>query len=257
MGTSLLWGTFLPVVGLVFVIGAIVSVAYRSRLTVYHVPAIVLTLLAISVGISTAAGVFSLQHEADQTTYSISECNGPQTTSTVPQTTPSVPQTQALRDSTSLQFDSLSPDAKDVFRAALEADGEYTTTTRPEDFVYQDDTGSDLNYIQYESECYALHADSGGGLGIGLMIGFLLIGGGVVTLVLFSAGLASVLSDRFKVPVSILSGVGAIIAGFTRAPWPTPEVLVGTAIATVVVTWVVLRAIESRGTESFRERMDV
>jgi hypothetical protein len=151
----------------------------------------------------------------------------------------------------------LSPDAKDVFRSALGADGEYTTTTAPEDFVYQDDTDTDLNYIRYNSECYALQADPGGGFGLGIMIGLLLFGGGLAMLVLLSAGLGSLVSDRFKLPMAVLSGVATVVTGFTVAHWPSLKVLFGTTIGAFVLTWILLRVIESRGTESFRNRMQV
>lgn len=184
MVSSFVWATVVPVAALVFGVGGIVAFAYRSSLTRYHVPAIVLTLLAVTAGLSTVGGVFWFQQQAHQVEYSVDDCGGPQATS--------------VGEPARIAYDELSSDAKDVFQSALAADGEYTTTTDPDDFVYQDDTGTDLNYITYESECYAFHADPVSGFGVGLMIPYLIAGGTVATLLFlgFALGSLAIASNR-------------------------------------------------------------
>jgi hypothetical protein len=85
-----------------------------------------------------------------------------------------------------LAYRELSPEAQAVFRSALEADGEYTTRTHPDEFELQTDTPNP-NHIQYESDCYRLTAQTGGGVGTGFaVIGLLAVGGGITVIFAFA-----------------------------------------------------------------------
>ncbi|WP_336325688.1 hypothetical protein [Halovenus sp. HT40] len=93
-------------------------------------------------------------------------------------------------------FSELSPAAQEVFRSTLQANGEYTTQTHPDDLVLERDTGA-TNYIRYESECYALRGSYRGDFGTGFVIWLVYLIGGVVTLVFFGAtALDYALTDR-------------------------------------------------------------
>lgn len=86
-----------------------------------------------------------------------------------------------------LEYSELSPEAQEVFRSALQADGEYTTRTHPDEFELQLDTDN-RNYVQYESECYQLTAQTRGGLGTGFaVIGLLVVGGGITVIFAFAS----------------------------------------------------------------------
>ena len=58
-----------------------------------------------------------------------------------------------------LSYDNLSTEAQEIFRSAVQADDEYTTRILPDEFVLQTDT-TNANYVQYNSECYRLTAQS-------------------------------------------------------------------------------------------------
>jgi hypothetical protein len=253
MSTPVALGPILPVAGIVFGVGGLVTLAFRTSLTWYHVPSIVLILLAMTAGISTATGAISLDREVEKTDYSVGECADPQAT---PSGDPDGPEPTVVDDPNRLEFSSLSADGKDVFRAALQADGVYTTTTRPAEFIYQGDTGTALNYIQYEGECYALHADSRGGLGAGLFMSIVVPTGVFLTVVLLALGLGSLLAGWFKIPTSILAGIALPIVWPGLVSWPSLAVLVAFSPATILLTWVSLRTIETRSSRTFQERMD-
>jgi len=262
MASSLVWGILIPVAAVVFAVGGIVAFAYRSSLTRYHVPAIALTLLAVTSGLTIAFGIVSAEDEADQVNYTASPCEDSQYRGTTA--------------SERLKYSSLSPATQDVFRSALEADGEYTTTTRPPEFEYQGDVGTRctrarrrtcrlefeyqgdvgtvLNRISYESECYLLHADSGGSLGLGLFVAFLLFVGGPLTLLALSVGLGGLRWGLFTLPMSMVTGVVVGVLAVAVGRWPG-EVLAWAAI-TAALTWLVLKVVDSRRSETFRERME-
>ncbi|QCC49703.1 hypothetical protein [Halapricum salinum] len=240
MASSLVWGILIPVAAVVFAVGGIVAFAYRSSLTRYHVPAIALTLLAVTSGLTIAFGIVSAEDEADQVNYTASPCEDSRYRGTTA--------------SERLKYSSLSPATQDVFRSALEADGEYTTTTRPPEFEYQGDVGTVLNRISYESECYLLHADSGGSLGLGLFVAFLLFVGGPLTLLALSVGLGGLRWGLFTLPMSMVTGVVVGVLAVAVGRWPG-EVLAWAAI-TAALTWLVLKVVDSRRSETFRERME-
>lgn len=240
MGLLLGWETALPIAVLVFVVGGIVAFVYRSSLTRYHVPALVLTLLAVTAGMTIAFGIVSAKGQAEEVTYTASPCADSQYRGT----------TATVR----LNYSSLSPAAQDVFLSTVEADGEYTTTTRPDEFEYQGDVGTIVNRISYDSECYLLRADSGGSLGLGLFVTFLLFVGGPVTLLGLTVGLAGLRWRLFTLPLSLVAGAVAGIAAAAVGRW-AGEVLAWAAV-TAAVTWLVVKVYDTRRSETFRELMD-
>jgi uncharacterized membrane protein len=90
-----------------------------------------------------------------------------------------------------LEYSELSPEAREVFRSALDADGEYTTNTAPSEFQYRTDGTDGENPIRYDAACYELTAEQRGGFGTAFAISLLSLAGGGLTAV---SGFASVVS---------------------------------------------------------------
>ncbi|MXR50759.1 hypothetical protein GRX03_03950 [Halovenus sp. WSH3] len=124
-----------------------------------------LLVVSLLVGLTTVLGAGALHLEGEQIEYSVDACAGNQT---------------------GTPFSELSPEGREVFRSALQADGAYTTRSHPAEFELQSDV-SRTNEIQYESQCYELTARerdrfgvlsvlvsaAGGGLAVLLALGSL------------------------------------------------------------------------------------
>lgn len=161
------------------IVGAIAS-WYQDSVTREHLPALLLIVLGITAGVTVALEMQSLQQDVDQVEYIVNPCEPGEDTTITP-VTPG----DDIRE-----FDSLSPGAQEIFESALETDGGYTTTKRPEDLVYRGDTNA-MNFVRYNDTCYSLVGDSGGGLGTAFGMQFLIFIGLPISLVLLVAGLFS------------------------------------------------------------------
>lgn len=163
----------------VLLIGGLVAARYRDSLTWYHVPAVVLLLLGLTVAGTAAAAAQSINQESQEIDYEVDRCES----ETDAGPTTMTPGTEYL------EFESLSPAAQQVFEKTLENGGEYTATRSPDDFRYSSDTW-ETNYVRYDSQCYTLVADSVGPGG-GLAVFFIFVIGSVITFLLTGAGVVS------------------------------------------------------------------
>jgi len=79
----------------------------------------------------------------------------------------------------------------------LQADREYTTRELPDDFVLQTDT-PDPNYVQYQSECYKLTAQSQLSQNANFHAGILQILGGTLTMLFAVASIVTLLRTTVR-----------------------------------------------------------
>jgi len=229
----------LTVGSVVFLVGGAIAL-YRSSVTRYHIPLVVLVLLTVTSGLTGVVGAFLTHWDAAKIDYSAG---------------PTLQGCESEGDDTPvLEYSELSPEAQDVFHSTLQADGEYTTRTHPDEFRLEQDAGA-RNYIRYNSECYQLTADPRGNFSTGFLVAFYLGFGSLATFALFVASVASWSLASFKVPTAILAGLGSaaglVVSGVTQFVQ-----LAGAVVLTAVLTWVVLRVFERFSHESFRERTD-
>ena len=180
---------FLGVGGVVFFVGGVIAY-YRSSVTMNTT--LVLVLLAVTCSLTGVVGVSATYTDAQKYDYTVEETSSQNCNSE------NVTTFNEYSD-----YSNLSPEAQEIFHSTLQTDGEYTTTTHPDDLRLQSDTTS-LNFIQYESTCYALSALSRGGLGTGFMIIFYVIAaavGGLFAIVI-SRSVYSHLSPDLREPTT-------------------------------------------------------
>lgn len=166
--------------------------AYQNResLTSYHIAAVLLVLIGASSFVGLAGGL----HDVNKVNYEVQECG------TDHLTTP-----RAQDDIRA--YEALSADSQAIFRRALQSDGTYRTTVRPDDLTYMTDQvgPAHRNFVRYQNTCYALSAALGGpgeGLGSALVLGPL---GGIG--LLFSAiGLNGFTTNRPVKSMALLAG---------------------------------------------------
>lgn len=245
MGLPSLPALFVGVVIVVSLLGVGLVRKYRPSITGYHAPALLLVLLGVSVGLTAmiAVGAASIPGDADRIDYHVERCGaefGFQPDSS-----------RQVR-----QFQELSPEAKDVFLAAKRTEGEYSTSRSPSDLKYvSDHTSSEsVNFVQHESECYVLVAETGGSWGAGLAAAILFAVGVGGALLLVVPAVVSLAVGSFKLPTAYLVGLVAFVAAW-RTPGPGSLRTWALAFAVVVLTWVLLRIVETRSSTSFNERM--
>ena len=239
--------TVFGLVGLGVVMGAGalllgIHLGRRSDVTVtrYHLPAIALVVLAVTVGITAVAGAESLEREIDRVDYSVQSCE--ESTYSPPNTDQQI---QAFRD--------LSPPAQDIFLSALRTEGEYSSPERPSEFDYSSDT-PELNFVRYDSECYVLQAWGAGPLA-GLGIYVLLVFGGSLALLLLCVGTGSLVWPRFKLPLSVLAGLTGTVLLVNAVSLGGRQFL-AVFVALPLLAWLALWALERRLDWQFRERME-
>ena len=219
--------------------GVVLGRRYQPILTRYHLPAILLVLLAITVGVTAVVVAGSLSQDTSRIDYAVEPCNesfhGPPDSA------------EQLRE-----FHDLSLHAQDVFLSALRSEGEYTTLDRPSDFDYISDT-TEVNYVQYESTCYVLTAEGPGPLaGVGSYV--LLVGGGAAAVALLVVGLGSLVWPTLKVPLSVLTGLTGT-AVLVAASVPSGRQLLAVVVGIPVVTWLALGLLERWLDVEFHDRM--
>lgn len=236
--TEFILGVIIAGIVIFAVSGAIVF--FRSSVTIYHLPLIMLVLLTITSGLAVTVGASQIQADGDKISYTVESTSQEYEISNTEWT---------------YEYSKLSPEAQEVFRSALESDDEYSTRLSPDEFRLMTDTGRNENYIKYNSEYYVLTGSSRGGLGsMFAFLGIVFIGGSA-TIGLFSASVISYRRNSFILPATVLSGfsstVGLIVIGVRPV-----EILTVTIVLIPILTWVGLRAYERHSHKSFAERMN-
>jgi LPXTG-motif cell wall-anchored protein len=186
---------------------------HRRRLTRYHLPAVLLLVLAVTGAFGTAVGFEQAAREGHRVEYTVEQCV---TGEDDPAGVGDSPVTTVPADRSETDFEDLSPEAQEVFLQTLDNGGTYTAQKRPSDLRYEGDTRA-VNYVRYESTCYALVGDTVSGIPFYIPR---YLGAGLLVAVLFLCGWWSLTTPSFRVPVAVLAGsstgVGAalVLAGW-------------------------------------------
>jgi len=188
----------------------------------YQVPAVVLLVLGLSIGVPAVGQAYTTMQSEEAYRYAGSQIDA----SEVP------------ADVSPTPFAELSPTAQEIFLTVHDRGDDYTTTKQASDFQYNDDDVAmdGYNYIQYEGEYYQVYAAVQTGSDLGALLS--LTGGLAGAFILVGLGLVTLVFDLVTFPSGVVSGVvvtglGLQIAGMT-------PVVVGSGIAAMVLTWVVL-----------------
>lgn len=188
----------------------------------YQVPAVVLLVLGLSIGMPAVGQAYTTMQSEEAYRYAGSQIDA----SEVP------------ADVSPTPFAELSPTAQEIFLTVHDRGDDYTTTKQASDFQYNDDDVAmdGYNYIQYEGEYYQVYAAVQTGSDLGALLS--LTGGLAGAFILVGLGLVTLVFDLVTFPSGVVSGVvvtglGLQIAGMT-------PVVVGSGIAAMVLTWVVL-----------------
>lgn len=280
------------IVGLFIVLAVARTVIHYLRrnrpLTKYHVPAIMLLLLWVTAAFGIVLAVEAVDRELQGTEYAVVAEQPPSDSFSDSQETPPDTRetitTQAYlvsgkEMSGPYKFDELSPDAQDVFLSALRGEdsylekytprvtifGElqkgdtYTTRSPPPEFQpgywEADAEAPPHTFVQYDSTWYLIHVVNLEG---SIAVFFVLIGSGILTGITLAAGWASITLPSFKIPVSVLVGLGGSIPVAILAQ-DRQSLIPGKAgwsfIGVTLVIWIILRLFERQRQQSFRERM--
>jgi len=188
----------------------------------YQAPAVVLLVLGLSIGMPAVGQAYTTMQSEEAYRYAGSQIDA----SEVP------------ADVSPTPFAELSPTAQEIFLTVHDRGDDYTTTKQASDFQYNDDDVAmdGYNYIQYEGEYYQVYAAVQTGSDLGALLS--LTGGLAGAFILVGLGLVTLVFDLVTFPSGVVSGVvvtglGLQIAGMT-------PVVVGSGIAAMVLTWVVL-----------------
>lgn len=244
---------FLGVGIIVFLVGGVVA-HYRLSVTRYHIPILVFSFLTVTSGLFGFVGAALISSDAEKNDYTAGPSNQGCTQSNEDNSTNSQYDDDRFGDTPVLEYSELSPEAQEVFRSALQADGEYTTKTDPGEFQYRTDASNGENYIKYDSDCYKLTAEQRGGFGTGFLIMYLLGFGIVSAVALTVVSAVSWAFNPFKLPTALLAGLGSV-AGLVINGVTEFELLTGAPILITILSWIGLIMIERSMDESFHERM--
>lgn len=204
----------------IFLIAGVLALL-RSDLTRYHIPVIMLALFALTSGLMIPVGAEMIQTDAEKIDYRVeSQLEGCSTAADVQVT----------------EFNTLSPEAQEVFLSALQSDEVYTTTVHPDEYDLSTDTTQE-NYIVYESDCYSLVGYSRGGLGYGILFNLLFVIGIPVTIGLATLAGFSYRNRSFRTPVTAVSGITAAVGLYTIVGLRT---LIPISFLLAAVVWIVL-----------------
>jgi hypothetical protein len=257
LATGLAIGTQL---GLLFGACALVAAGallytHRRALTRYHLPAVLLLALAVTGAFGTAVGYEQADREGHRVEYTVEPCVtsdgdsagvGDATVTTVP------------ADRSETDFENLSPEAQTVFLQTLRNGGTYTAQKRPADLRYEGDTEA-VNYVRYESTCYALVGDTASGIPFYVPR---YLGTGLLSVVLFLCGWWSLTTPRFRAPVAVLAGsstgfgAALVLAEWLPTAMHTALLFVAVSLTGYVAAGGALRLLEQRRSERFRDRME-
>lgn len=227
---------FVVVGGVVFSLGGLIAY-YRSSVTMDIT--LVLVLLAVTCSLTGVIGVSATHGDAQKYDYTVTE---------TPMQNCDSEELSPFNEYSA--YSELSPEAQEIFRSTLQTDGDYTTTTHPDDLRLERDTRT-VNYIQYESACYALSVQSRGSFGTGFIILYYLSAAAVGAL--FAS--ASLIFEGSNEPISLLVGLG-LAGGLTVSGVINLGQLAEVTILLGLLTWVGLRVIERSSHEGSSEQIE-
>lgn len=142
-------------------------------LTRYTLPAVVLLIVGIGVGVAAVGQAANMVHWKDTYRYTGTQ----------------IDESEIPKNTTVTPFQELSPTAQDLFLRVHDGNESYTTTERAPEFQYDDDDVAmdGYNYIQYEGKHYRVWAAVETGQGLGALL--ILAGGLSTALVLVTLSL--------------------------------------------------------------------
>jgi len=208
---------------------------YRNRddLTGYHIPAVILIILAAGA----FGGVGGTLDAANAVHYTVQECQEDGYRSP--------PSPAAVRE-----FDELPPQSQEIFIEALDHPRGYRTSTKPNDLnlVTGDQySRSDVNFVRYESACYVLQGtDQWGAHQI-----FALFMLGLPGLLAAGVGLRSLRSRTPILPAATLVGLTPILLywaslGFVLEPAGSGDLTLLWSVLGLVGAYLVWKGLDRR-----------
>jgi len=196
--------------------------------TRYTLPAVVLLVVGVIVGIAAVGQAASMVQWEDSYRYTATQ----------------IDESEVPEDATVTSYQELSPTAQEIVLTVHDQENDYTTTERVSDLRYDDDDVAmdGYNYIQYEGEHYRVYAAIETGQGLGALM--VLAGGLSTALGLIGVGLLCWAYPLVKLPSSLLSGL--VVAGLgIQTAGMTPLTMSG-GLAAIVLTWLGLTLLDRR-----------